>query len=107
MTIKISAIKIHELQSNKILKEIFIKTTKQTWSLINELLSKSKCSQSIDKLVINNEIISDENSIAHKFNEYFPSIAEKLNNEIPQSTKTPSNYFSAPVTTSFLFGLSM
>ena len=53
---------------------------KKTWQLINSIRGKSK--RSIKPLfIIDNERIIDRRIIASKFNEYFISIATKMNNQ--------------------------
>ena len=53
---------------------------KKTWSVINKIRGKNR--REIKPLfVIDNQKITDRRIIANKFNEYFTSIAEKMNNE--------------------------
>ena len=56
---------------------------KRSWSLINTLLGKqNKNHTSIKELIIDDAIISDEQSIAESFNNFFVNIGAKLASEI-------------------------
>ena len=56
---------------------------KRSWSLINTLLGKqNKNYTSIKELIIDDAIISDEQSIAESFNNFFVNIGAKLASEI-------------------------
>ena len=56
-------------------------TAKKTWKIINELRGKSKKSVK-PSIVIDNKKITDRRIIANHFNNYFNSIASKLNESI-------------------------
>ena len=60
---------------------------KRTWSAINELRGKTKTS-SPTYLKVDNCIITDKKTIANKFNRYFCSSAEKLNNSVDQTVNS-------------------
>ena len=50
----------------------------KTWSLINELRGKTK--QNIKaSFVINGELVEDRRQISNEFNQFFASVAKKLN----------------------------
>ena len=57
---------------------------KKTWKLINTLLSSNPQKKSIKSLLVNNEINSDHSIISQEFCNYFSSIANKLDQSIPQ-----------------------
>ena len=56
---------------------------KNTWKGINQIINvKCKRYNSPSSLIINNKLASDPNEVADKFNEYFSTIAEKLQSKI-------------------------
>ena len=55
--------------------------SKKTWKIINELRGKVQ-SQSKDDFVINGQRVTSRRIIANKFNEYFTSLASKLNENL-------------------------
>ena len=70
---------------------------KKTWSLINELRGKGKkCIR--PQFIINNQRITERRIIANEFNNYFVSLAAKLNDSVgPADTNSPhSSFLSNP-----------
>ena len=65
---------------------------KKTWEGINKLIGKPhrKSNQLIKTIKSNNESINDEKVIANEFNNYFLSIAHRLEQQIPSSDFQPS-----------------
>ena len=58
---------------------------KKTWTLINELRGKVK--QNIKaSFVINGQIVEDRRQISNEFNNFFASVAKKLNTKTRSST---------------------
>ena len=58
---------------------------KKTWSLINELRGKNKRNIKAS-FKINGEIVEDKKKIANGFNQFFASVAKKLNTKLYSST---------------------
>ena len=57
---------------------------KQTWKLINTLISKSKPGQNCSHtFVVDNKSVSDPKEIAESFNHYFSTIAQNIIDKIP------------------------
>ena len=69
-----SSYRCNQIQENK-------EDRKKVWTIINELRGKQK-QQIKPSFVINNERIIERRAIANAFNEYFVSIASKLNESI-------------------------
>ena len=63
---------------------------KQSWNLINTLLSINKISSNVNELHINNSIIVENKQIADAFNEYFVQIglAAEVSDPTSQSTNS-------------------
>ena len=56
---------------------------KNTWKGINQIINvNKKGNKSPSSLIVNNKLISDPSEVANKFNEYFSTIAEKLQSKI-------------------------
>ena len=52
---------------------------KNTWKGINQIINiNSKRNKSPSSLIVKNKIISDPTEVANSFNEYFSTVAEKL-----------------------------
>ena len=63
---------------------------KKTWSLINEIRGKTK--QNLKpSFIIDNQLLNDTRKISNKFNEFFASVAKKLNTKIYSSTLYDNN----------------
>ena len=58
---------------------------KKTWALINELRGKSKTKMKAS-FVIDGKLIKDKRQISNGFNEFFSSVARKLNAKLNSST---------------------
>ena len=56
--------------------------SKKTWKLINSLLSRKNKSQT-DSFIIENCLITDKNTIANKFNDFFANSGRRLAESIP------------------------
>ena len=80
---------IIEEQKNKYLNEKIMEHSgdrRKTWEIINEIRGKSKKSIK-PQFKIDGRRISERKIIANKFNEYFASIASKLNDEADNGIK--------------------
>ena len=75
---------------------------KKTWSAINELRGKTKTS-SPKYLKVDNCIITDKKTIANKFNKYFCSLAEKLNNSVDQTVNSRFTHYLGAFEQSSIF----
>ena len=56
---------------------------KKTWKLLNSLLSSNRNKSKIKSILINNELVSDDETISREFCNYFSSIANDLERDIP------------------------
>lgn len=62
---------------------------RKTWKTINEIISKSKNSNSFpDEFNINNETVNDNQTISNEFNKYFSNVGPSFSAKIPPSEKT-------------------
>ena len=75
---------------------------KQTWALINQLRGKCK-SSIISHLTINKCTVLDNKVIANKFNSYFCSLADNLNNNTDNSHASDFSAYLPKSETSSIF----
>ena len=55
--------------------------SRKQWSMINKILNrKRKSKNTVNKLLVNGEILNDTSDIAEAFNEYFVNVAQNLKN---------------------------
>ena len=82
-----------------------INNTKRIWKGINELIfrSKSKDYNNNISIKINNIIIKDESKVADAFNNYFSSIAQDLQDNIPNYGNYEEFVRGIPSSDSFFF----
>ena len=69
---------------------------KQMWKVINAACNKSKKSNMIDKIRVENNIISDPQLIANLFNDHFAEVGTKVADSIPPTNKDFSEYLPPP-----------
>jgi hypothetical protein len=55
---------------------------KKTWSILNDVLKKTKAKQPINSVFCNGSLLTDPKLIANAFNEFFTTIADKIANLI-------------------------
>ena len=74
----------------------------KTWEGIREIINiKQTKGQIINALSNGDDIISENNKIAEKFNNHFCKIAETIENEIPKGKNKFSNYLKNQMEQSF------
>jgi hypothetical protein len=65
---------------------------KKTWETLNEILGKSKKSESVEKISVNGITTSDPCEIANRFNSFFVSVGQQISNSVPPIAKSPEDY---------------
>ena len=69
--------------------------SKQTWKIINNILNNQKNKQTYIKNIKSNGIIlTENNAICDKMNEFFASVGQKLAEKLPSSSKSPLDYMT-------------
>ena len=78
---------------------------KKTWNTINDIMNKTKNSNSYPKeFLINDNLISDESTIVNEFNKYFVEIGPSLSQKIrPPAGKSFKDYLNKTNLTKFNF----
>ena len=84
--------------------EEYVSNSKKTWSLINEVIQKSKNKHSLPSIFYD-EFKSYESAldIANGFNDFFVNIGPKLAQSIPQSDKDYNDFMKDPIRQDFVF----
>ena len=68
---------------------------KNTWKVINKIINiNNKCKTSPSSLMVINKLISDPSEVANSFNEYFSTVADKLQSNIYHIGCDPSKYLN-------------
>ena len=75
---------------------------KRTWSAIRTLLAKKTRPTSVRSILVDGVAVGDASQICEHFNVYFSNVAEKLDRTIPQSDKSPLDYVTTNMQSSFL-----
>ena len=73
----------------------------KSWKAINYALNRDKSKSYIDKVNVNNRIISDEYEIANCFNNFFSNIGHDLSSRIPDTGQNLNEYLRSPILNSF------
>ena len=74
---------------------------KKTWSLIRALLTQKRSTTTVKSILANGVVLRDNWQIAERFNEYFSSVADSLDNNIPYSDTSPLSYITHNMQCSF------
>ena len=70
---------------------------KNTWKLINSLMSRNNKSNLIKEIKVDDQIISENNEIAEAFNDYFINIGTKLASDVTRlSSNNVNTYLKLP-----------
>ena len=74
---------------------------KETWRLLNELMNKSKSGSAFKSVIVDDLVVTEEQVIASEFNNYFSNVADTLNDVIPSSDMSPTEFISFQSPSSF------
>jgi len=72
-----------------------------TWKLFNSISGKKNTNRAVDQLFYHNQTITDSQSIADAFNNFFSSIGSDLDRNIPIVPKSPLDYMGDSALASF------
>ena len=81
--------------------ETYKSSSKNTWSIIKQILDKTSESQLVECFKYVDDDITDKEVIVHKFNEYFDNIGPTLANKIPLMSDNCSKYLTGTYKNSF------
>ena len=77
------------------------KNIRNTWKNVNFLLSRNLTSKNIQKIIFEGTTFESEVDIANIFNQYFCSIGDELESQIPNSDIDPLLYVNSNLTSSY------
>ena len=80
-----------------------VKSPKNIWKGIGDLIQRKGKSQKDISLKINNNNVTDTNTIAHEFNSFFTNIASKVRSSISRCNKTYNSFLPARIRNSIFF----
>ena len=75
-------VKINHPIFGKKSRNVIKNDSKNTWKLINSLMSRNNKSNLIEEIKVDDQIISKNNKIAEAFNDYFINIGPKLASDV-------------------------
>jgi hypothetical protein len=67
---------------------------KKIWQTLNEILGKSRKSDSIEKLNINNTVSANATDISNHFNKFFTEIGQQISDNVPPVAKQAEDYIN-------------
>lgn len=79
----------------------FRNNSKKTWKLLRDLSGTNKIRKPIKSVIVDDETITDESSIAEHFADYFSTVATNIENDIPQSNNDPLRHIHTNINQSF------
>ena len=68
------------------------KNPKKTWETLNEILGKQKNMDSVEKINIEGNPVSDPPSVANHFNQFFTKIGKQISESVLPVDKNPEDY---------------
>ena len=66
--------------------------TKKLWGILKDIINKKKSTTRPKQFVIGDEVVTNENIIADKFNDYFTNVGSNLAEKIPSVNIDPITY---------------
>ena len=75
--------------------------SKETWAVLNEMLSRTKKSKTVDEILVNGTKITNYEDIANHFNNFYVNVGPELANNIPVSNKSHLDYMTGSYQSSF------
>ena len=76
---------------------------KNTWKIINNLISKTKKTKEISRIVCSNTIYTSNVDIANAFNNFFCSIGSQYDSDIPNSDTDPCQFINVSHLQNYFF----
>jgi hypothetical protein len=67
---------------------------KKTWQTLNEILGKSRSTESVKSLNINDVSSSNPAEIANHFNTFFTAVGQQISNNVPPVEKQPEDFIN-------------
>ncbi|MFO0005640.1 MAG: hypothetical protein ACK559_31390, partial [bacterium] len=67
---------------------------KKTWDTLNEILGKTRKSESVEKICVNDVTIHDPVDIANNFNKFFVAVGQQISDNVAPVSKQPEDYIN-------------
>jgi hypothetical protein len=80
------------------------KNPKKTWDILKEVTSGQSKQEQIDKIMVNDELVTDPDQIANEFNKFFSNVGVTISQTVEQTEKDPISYLNYRINTELNFG---
>ncbi len=67
---------------------------KKTWETLNEILGKSRSTETLERINVNGVPSSDPVEIANQFNSFFTSIGKEISDKVQPIEKNPEDFIN-------------
>ena len=71
-----------------------IRNPKKTWDILKELTTGHKTQSTIDKITVDNQVITDPTNMADNFNKFFTGIGRKIHDSVTPTQRPPTDYLT-------------
>ena len=72
------------------------KNTRKMWAILKTIINKKKTNQVPDQFIIDNHVVTNKQTIAKKFNQFFTNVGKDLAKKIPTTSVDPLTYLKHP-----------
>jgi hypothetical protein len=70
------------------------KNPKKIWQILNEITSRKACSNKIEKIIANGNLISDGKLMAEEFNNFFSTVGKKISDSVEPVGVDPMSFLN-------------
>ena len=89
-----NAVRRHKIKYHAELFLRYKNDLKRTWKIINQVISRNRQTKNIRKIIFNNITYTNDEEIASIFNDFFCSIGENYDSDIPASSLNPCHFIN-------------
>jgi hypothetical protein len=82
-----------------------VKNPKKTWDILREVTMGNKKQEQVEKLLVDNELITDPELISNEFNKFFSNVGAAISQTVEQTQRDPLSYVNYRINTELHFGI--
>jgi hypothetical protein len=82
-----------------------IQKSKKTWDILREVTTGNGKQEQIDKISVNNELVTDPEQISEEFNKFFSNVGMAISQTVEPTEKNPLDYLNYRINTELNFGV--